>query len=671
MKYGKYAMLLLLTLVSLAAFAQDKPPKKKKFLKVPADKAIFEQAELLFLEKNYKQALAEYQKLEVNYPEEEILIFRIGVCYLYQVDGLEKSLEYLLRLDQEKFKKTDLCYYLGRAYHMNTKFVEAIAQFEKFMVLRSADKERKEEVQEYIKNCENGKILFQTPVNVNITNIGKPVNTENSEYVPVISSDEEVMIFTYRGERSTGGRQIVPGKPSENGDYFEDIFITYKDSNGNWVNPEPLGNNINTEGHDACIALSADGQKLFIFKNTLQDIGVIYMSRLDGKEWSEPELMKGGVESPAWEGSVSMSNDERTIYFSSEREGGFGGKDIYKATLQDDGTWGDVQNLGIEINTEYDDDAPFIHPSGLFLVFSSKGHNSMGGYDIFRSDLKDSAWGEPFNVGYPINTPGDDIYYVLAADGQRGYYASGKQGGYGKQDIYLLEPGNLGRKIVMVQVKGQVTIDDKPVKAQIKVQYKDSTVQGIYRANSATGKYLINLPADKYYIMTFTIPDSDKQIRVINTVGVDSFIQADVDVQFYTPEYLAKLKAKKDSLLLISKANDSLAIKTTAPLTLNELKEQYGNASLEGLTFTVQIGAYNLPQNFNYAKVLRLGKVKKQKLDDNVTRFTMGEFKTLNDAYAYKDKIVEAGVSDAFVTAIYQGKRYLIKDLAENNFFKK
>ena len=149
----------------------------------------------------------------------------------------------------------------------------------------------------------------------------------------------------------------------------------------------------------------------------------------------------------------------------------------------------------------------------------------MGGYDIFRVDMKDdSTWSDPYNVGYPINTPGDDIYYVLAADGKRGYYSSGKPGGSGQQDIYEIEPGVLGKKIILVQAKGQVTLDEKPVKSEITVTYTNSGyTQGIYTANSISGKYLINFPAGKDFKLTFKIADYEPQVRMLSTAGIDSF----------------------------------------------------------------------------------------------------------------------------------------------------
>jgi hypothetical protein len=666
----KIVVLLFFSVFFCLANAQDKPKKKKKFLSAAQDKITFEKAEQLFEEKNYKLALVEYNKLELKYPDEPILIFRLGVCNFYIPNAMEKSETYFLRLDAKKFSKTDLEYYLGRLNHYNYKFEEAKINFQSFLKLKDITKEMMEDAERYITYCDNGIELMKSKTDAQITNVKSPINSDDAEYVPVISSDENTMFFTYRGKKSTGGLQLAPGKPDEEGDYYEDIFQSSRDSSGSWQQPTPMASYINTVEHDACIALSGDGQKLFIFQNPPEDPGQIMMSVLDSNTWSVPKLIEG-INSSAWEGSCSMSADERTIYFSSERVGGFGGKDIYSATLMPDGTWGNTLNLGINVNTEKDEDAPFIHPSGAFLIFSSNGHNSMGGYDIFRSDLMaDTVWSDPINLGPPVNTSGDDIYYVLSADGKTGYYSSGKAGGYGQQDIYMVKPAIYGKKFTLVMVRGQVNLDDKPVKSEITViNPVTGKTLAVYYSNSSTGKYLINLPGGKEYKLVYKLQTYDPLTRMLNTLEVDSFIEANVDIQFYSKDYVTNLKSKSDSVKTNTTNTDAPPINTES-LTITDLLKQFGDKKMDGLEFTVQIGAYNLPQNFNYSKILKLGKVNKQKLDDNITRFTMGKFFTLNESYNYKNKVVAAGVSDAFVTAIYKGKRYLLRDLVSSGILK-
>ena len=254
------------------------------------------------------------------------------------------------------------------------------------------------------------------------------------------------MIFTYRGKGSVCCLVDANNKPDPNGDYNEDIFISKK-VNGVWQKPTAI-DGLNTIGNDAALALSPDGKQLFIFK-AKGDNGDIYVCKREGSNYSAPEKLAGEVNSDYWEGSVSISTDQQKLYFASSRPGGSGGKDLYVATKKEDGSWGNVTNLGTKINTSYDEDAPFISPDGRTLIFSSEGHNSIGDFDLFTSslDLKDGSWQAPKNLGYPVNTTDDDLFYVLSPDGKRGYFSSARDGGKGDQDLYVVEPASFKKEL--------------------------------------------------------------------------------------------------------------------------------------------------------------------------------------------------------------------------------
>lgn len=661
----------LLVFISLSFNAHAQDEKKKKFLKDPADQATMDSAEFFYQEKNYHIAMGKYKRLCETFPDEKILHFRIGVCQLNMQEAMEEALVHFEKLDEKAFEREQSLYYRARALMMNYRFEEAIPLFEKYKEQKWSTFEFRFLSDIYITNCKNGIELLKQPVEAKIENIGLPVNTSASEYVPLINSEGSVLIYTYRGPRSTGGIQRSTNRNSvEAGSYDEDIFISNFDpATGAWSAPEPLPFPINTKANDASVYLSDDGHELYMFRSVDGDEGSLYVSHLEGTEWSSPEKLYGKINSPWWEGSISISADGRTAYFSSERPGGFGGKDIYVAQLQSDGSWGNIRNAGPKINTHKDDDSPFIHPSGQFITFSSQGHNSMGGYDIYRCDLtNDSTWSDPINMGFPINTPGDDIFFVITGDAQAAYYSSGKAGGYGKQDIYKIIPGIFGKQIRMIRVKGVVTVDDKPAASEIRITYEYTGVtQGIYTGNSASGKYLINLPSDKELVIYFKAEGFEPQLRKINTKDVEAFLETTIDVQFYTDEYLRKLKSNGDSLKTIA-TNDS-TLKTNTSGT-DDLFSKFGTTRVEGLRFHVQIGAYNMPQNFNYSTVMKLGKVEKQKLDDNITRFVIGTFETWAEAKEFCRLVIKAGISDAFVTAEYQGKRYHIHELVEKGIFQ-
>jgi tetratricopeptide (TPR) repeat protein len=678
MTLPRYIVCFLLFAAINAAFADGetgKKNKKAKFLKDPADKSLFEKAELLYEEGNYLLALPHYRKLEEKFPAEEVLRLRLGSCLTYKSDETKEALEYLSGLDPKKMRKTEYGFFLARAYHLNYKFDESLLELDNYLKQNPSTK-RKDDINRLMENCRNAKIFIASPTEATIENLSEPVNTTNSEYVPVISSDESVLIFTYRGEKSTGGLMNANYEPDPDGEYSEDVFISYK-TNDAWSEPVPI-TTINTNEHDAAIALSNDGQKLFIYKDS-EGGGDIYISQLKGMEWSVPEKLLGDVNTDSWEGSASLSADERTLYFSSERPGGFGGRDIYRASLLPDGTWGNVINMGPDINTSYNDDAPFIHPDGRLLHYSSEGRNSMGGYDIFRTvmSMLDSSWSEPVNLASPVNTTGDDIYYVVSADGKRGYYSSGKTGGYGQHDIYIVEPAVMGEATLLVALKGTVTVDDQPVEAIISVKYngKDKELAR-FNSNSATGKYLVNLPVGHKYVITYKVNEF-LEVKEIDATTLKTFTETIEDKKFYTNAF-RRLKAIKDSLAGITTV-DSSAIKMKLPEVLPKGNQQLsnedvikaiGDLTVQGLSYSVQIGAYNKPQNFKYSQVLSLGQVDKKQLEDGITRFTIGSYNKLKEADQLKGKVVAKGITDAFVIAIYNGKRMMLEELVKQGIVK-
>ncbi|HEY4798064.1 MAG TPA: hypothetical protein VII99_03205, partial [Bacteroidia bacterium] len=363
---AKFPLFFFLFFYSFTFAQNTNPFINTKLLASAEDKSVFEKAEQLMQDEYYLDALPFYQKLSEKYPDDSYLHYRLGICYLYRSDVPERSLSYLGEVVEAKLPIPDLDFYYGRALHLNYKFNDAIANFQKYINSKPSNKEI-DKAKLYIEYCNNAKEYIALPVGADIKNIGKEINTAWAEYVPVISSDDAFLIYTYRGPRSMGGLQSIYTDykvlPDSLKQYYEDIFYSYK-IGSHWLTPDPIGENINTKFHDAAVALSADGQKLFIFKSTPKDHGDIYMSRLEGNLWTKAVPLGKNINTNSWEGSCSLSADEKTLYFSSERPGGFGGKDIWKSELMPDGNWGKAVNLGPTINTSYDEDAPFIHPDG-------------------------------------------------------------------------------------------------------------------------------------------------------------------------------------------------------------------------------------------------------------------------------------------------------------------
>ncbi|MBI4947853.1 MAG: PD40 domain-containing protein [Bacteroidetes bacterium] len=336
-------------------------------------------------------------------------------------------------------------------------------------------------------------------VTTTIANLGKTINTTFSEYAPVISADGGMLVFTSR-------RPVTEKEINKRKQGMENIYLSYYDEKKKkWGVAKRLSESINQPGrHNSAIALSNDGQRMLLYRDDNSGNGDIYESNLEGEEWSEPVKLPSPINTDDHESSASISPDGHTIYFVSNRKGGQGGRDIWMCKQDQKGEWGRVKNLGSVINTSEDEEGVFIHPDGKTLYFSSKGHNGMGGYDIFKSVFENGKWNQPASLGVPVNTTDDDLYFVITADGKIGYYASAKSGGIGEKDIYKIFPvekkKNKGPKLTLFKgiVIDKGTFDPLESDIEITDNEKNEIISKI-KSNSATGKFLISLPSGKNY----------------------------------------------------------------------------------------------------------------------------------------------------------------------------
>ncbi|MCC6689972.1 MAG: PD40 domain-containing protein [Bacteroidia bacterium] len=647
---------ILLTIVffilsALAAIAQSEKLTKQ-------DKDLLKKANEYYTEGNYLRALEIYKVLAESYLNNAELIYKTGICYLYKTDEKSNSIDFISKAGTLNNKLEDYNFNMGRAYHVNYRFKEAITYFETY-ISEKPSIIKKNLAEHYIEFCKNGEVISAQQNNMIIDNIGPPINTENAEYVPVVSADGSVMIFTYKGTQSTGGMMDGNFNPSTDGEYYEDVFISYRIGE-RWTEPQSIGENINTKGHDASIALSTDGQKLFIFKSTPEDKGDIYMSELSGEVWGVPVKLGPNINTKYWEGSVSLSADELTLYFASERPGGLGGRDIYKSEKQPNGEWGEAVNLGAEVNTAYDEDAPFIHPDGITLFFSSKGHNSMGGYDIFYSTNKTGEWSAPVNMSAPINTTDDDLYYVLSPDGETGYYSSNRKEGYGQQDIYVITPGIASTKPILALATGHIFINSKPAAATIKLHNAETgALLGSYRSNSATGKYMVTLPPGKKYKIEFNT-DKKTHNEYVDVTNIGAYMQLQNDMKLYTDEYAKQNNiAAGDSTNTIQKSYDLQLQKYNAEKDAatyearinNDIVTKRGTIKKDNITYNVDMGTYETATDFDESKFSDLGKIQ-NKLVTQGTTFYIAGFPTLNDAQLVRNKAIERDKNLSVVSQI-------------------
>ncbi len=464
----------------------------------------------LIEEGNFEEAIQLGTGLLKDNTEDPALNFKLGYSYLMTALRKPKSIPYLVKsvelLNTKNKKQNGLFFearfYLGKAYHNNYEFEKAIQVFDS---LRTTTKNNEllAAIDEEIRQCEVGIELMREPVKMQINNLGVNINSEYSDHSPVISADESVLIFTSRRKRYEGE------KIEEDGQYNEDIYISYNKHNS-WQKAKSISENINTDEHEATISISPDGNQLFIYNS--EDAGTILVSYLTGDEWSVPERLGDNINTKYRETHAAMSADGKYLFFTSDRPGGYGGLDIYVSEKQKDNTWGKAKNLGPAINTEFDEEGPFIHPDGISLYFSSKGHKTMGGFDIFVSKKNEfGTWTMPKNLGYPINTVDDDVFITLTPDGKRAYFSSYREDGFGSTDIYMMAMPEAEEKPVTV-VKGKVVTCDNQANDVVITVYdsENDDLLGLYKPNSKTGKYLFILPRGRNYYAIYEVNGKEK-----------------------------------------------------------------------------------------------------------------------------------------------------------------
>ncbi|MBN3035998.1 MAG: OmpA family protein [Bacteroidales bacterium] len=470
-------------------------------------------------------AIDAYMKAQKFNPDNSLLNYKIGRCYLWHNDKTEaiRYLERAYELDPRislELEYNDIHYLLARAYHLNYEFDKAIAQYTEHKNSLTPERltEQAELIDKRVQECETAKEMVGHPVRVFVDNLGSTVNSSYPDYSPLVVPEEDMIMFTSSRENTTGGER------DKDSYYFEDIYVTYY-KGGTWSVPDNAYD-LNSNNHDATAGISSDGLILYIYKSAGGND--LYECPLVGNQYKNPSKLPNEINGGLKQSSASLTFDKRTLYFTSIREDGYGGLDIFFSKKDDRDRWTKGMNIGAAINTPYDEESVFITPDGRTLYFSSKGHNTMGGYDIFKSEFRDGKWDNPVNLGYPVNTPDDDVFFTMAASGQRGYYSSKKADGYGGQDLYIitflgaakpmisqgenellayrarpvmvtdLEPKIEQNTILSGVILDAITLE--PLQATIEIiDNNKNELIASFESNSITGSYLISLRAGFNY----------------------------------------------------------------------------------------------------------------------------------------------------------------------------
>lgn len=493
--------------------AQEKIDNKQNVFDKGGDVAKMVLAEQKFYALDFKGALNIYTDVLSGKPNDTNVLFHIAECH-YEMKQLKEAREYA-----EKAKSIDPqanvnnALLLGKLYQLEGMLDEALVEFTAFKT-NSGSKKKIEEsgIDMYILQVNTAKELIANPADVKIVNMGDVINSEFEDKAPMVSADGKTLIFTSQR----------PGKSSavnpDDGMYFEDIYISRWDTlKKMWGDAELIPGSLNTEGQDAATSISPDGKQIFLFKNDIEAEsrgGDIYVSRLSSSgKWGAPKSMGKPINTTFAELGACSSPDGKTLYFTSERQGGFGMQDIYMVKRKSRTEWEKPVNLGDVVNTEEDDAGIFIAPDGKTLFFTSKGHNSMGGYDIFKTTLENGKWTKPLNLGYPINTIYDDLCFSLSIDAQTGYISSNRKGGFGARDVYMVDLTNypvlekeMKKKVesnapVMAILKGDIfdASAGAGMEAELVVYDETGAKVGSTTSSEGSGEYFLTLLTGKTY----------------------------------------------------------------------------------------------------------------------------------------------------------------------------
>ncbi len=460
-------------------------------------KDMFYEAESWMLFEEYEDALPLYLNLLELYPENYNYKYRIGECYLNIPGEKEKALPYLqdavmhigLKHKEGQFKKTeapyDALFYLGTAYRISNQLDKAIETYQTFYQGMDHKIYDSTIVKLQIEACQNAKSLMSTPLYLKVDNQGEFINDQRSDVSPVVSADEKTIVFT---------RELP---------FYEGIFYSKK-TDGAWTPVIQIQEELLIDdGYST--SLSPDGNELYIYRDDGYD-GNIYVSNFSNGRWSPAVKLNENINTKYWESHACISGDGRKLYFTSNRKGTYGGLDIYVSEKDSLGQWGPAINLGPSINTPFNEETPFLDNTGKVLFFSSRGHFNMGGHDIFYSTkLDNNKWSTPVNMGYPLNTTDDDLFFSPVGEGYIAYISKFDQDGYGMEDIFRLEvfSDKHSREFF---VRGIVRLKD------LLSQYKDSvrvstltkpnldTLVAVY-SNPYTGKYEFEIPHGDYKLV--------------------------------------------------------------------------------------------------------------------------------------------------------------------------
>jgi tetratricopeptide (TPR) repeat protein len=423
-------MRLIFTILFIALFSGLYSQVTQKNYFQGNQKEMFVEAESYFLYGDYSEALYLYQLLLNYFPNNYNLQYKIGMCLVHipgrkvrAIPPLEAASNVISNSSKENTLKetrapADALFQLGNAYRINNELDKALNAYNRFIQVCDSTIYDINLARININACERAKLMMQNPVSVSFTSFNDRFNDASPNLNALVSGNDSVVVFVTKLK------------------FYDAVFYSKMDENGKWSAPINIIPNLGVDNKCYPTSISYDGKEIYFYRN--DDFGGdIYVSNFANNAWSPIVKLNKNINTKYWESHAFITNDGKSLYFTSNRVGGYGGLDIYKSDRDAKGEWGVAVNLGNTINTPYNEDTPFLSPEGV-LYFSSQGHVTIGGFDIFYSKLIGGNWSKPQNIGYPINTTEDDLFFFPLSN-NKALMSLIRPEGKGQHDIYKLE----------------------------------------------------------------------------------------------------------------------------------------------------------------------------------------------------------------------------------------
>ncbi len=515
------------------AFSQMTPREAKQFIQTASEAELVTENSTylmegyLYISDLMVDKLIEIKPSSCNYQYRKgFTALMVHHDYLDAIPRFEKAItkinnNYDMFSTKEESAPADAFFYLGTCYHLNEEIDKAETMYQRFLDESKKKSELKPLASLRLLQCAEAKKLMGAPVPVKLKNVGSQINTAAPEYSPVVSLDGSALYFTSRRDwpdgLTYGFNDIEHNQPPE------DVYVSYLDFDSEWTEPIRLAF-CQAQRNEATSAVSTDERRIYLYMDSTGG-GDIYFTDFYKARFDEiQELTSKNINSKYWETHCMISQDKQTLYFVSDRPGGFGGRDIYYCTMMPNGEWSTPINMGPNVNSPYDEDAPFISIDNKTLYFASNGPKSMGGFDILKSELGTSGvWSESINLGYPFNSTDDDIFYTTTVDGLKGNITSYRNNGYGEKDIYEIQNDYLGIQNYSI-LQGHITAEngsalDEEVVIVVNVTCLDceTKTKRVVYPRARDGFYLSGLEPCRNYLIEY------QNLSISKAVYRDSF----------------------------------------------------------------------------------------------------------------------------------------------------